>query len=279
MSFPHPVLGAGMCYSKEIETSDVQLSVNQDDAKNFKFLILLNQPSKNIQSLIDKNLAEYLIEVDCSDTFLRFAQSARDKVITLNIPKKHVYNEVDFSCSIVVKCDTLHLEDKYNEWHSDFQGLAFDLVKSEPLAIYPTVKFPVNLKFERLYAAGSYIQVDKTDKAMSWVELNEDKILIMLPETHYKKFDRLHTDRRFATNFRASMIFNALFFALHFVSEDQYKNKLWAKCICQRVQSEKKLKEYEDVLTGNTTEARIFALAQLMLDDPYGALLDILNKL
>lgn len=276
--YPHPVLGSGLSYIKPVKEDDIELCVNQDDPVNYRFLVKLNIPSKNINALIGENKVEYMCEIDCPDTFYRVCKPFSTKEFAFDIPRKEVYDEISFSCSVVVKEDFL-LEDKYSEWHTDFKGLKFNVSKGEPIAVFPIKKYPVDLRFERLYASGSFIQFDQTDKQYTWINLNEDKIVVMLPKNQYLKFKDLRNNLVYANIFRASIVLNALEYALRHITESQYKNKLWAQAVCQRVQTESKLKLFKNVISSEVDDTEILNLAQALLDDPYGDMIKLLlNK-
>lgn len=273
MCFPHPVDGIGHGFKESVGLEDFKLGINLDDSENLVFYIQLITKGKYVKELIKRQEVEFLAEFDCEYTFFRMSKSSIEREFTFVIPRKSVYHELTFSCSIVVK-DKLDYQDPYGEWSDDFKEVeSFQLKKGDPIVIYPERVFPLDLKFEKLYAAGSFIQVDKTDKPSSWIDINDEKIVIMLPNKTYKMFEELHRDRQFATIFQASFIMNALAEALMHIHEDIYKNKLWARAICQRVNTEKNLKEYREVIEEQGSKQRVYELAQAILDDPYSRLL------
>ena len=161
-----------------------------------------------------------------------------------------------------------------DDFNEDYHGFTFDLETGDMLAVFPLAWWNTNVKFDKLYAAGSFMQIveagDGIDK--TWFNLNDDRILIELPHDLFVQYQRIGNS--FPEVIHSSLVHNALVYALSNLSEYQESGKLWADSLQLR------LAELH-VLTSELKNdmSLVYKAADMLLQDPYKRMLDSLEKI
>ena len=162
-----------------------------------------------------------------------------------------------------------------SQFNQDYEGVSFDMEPGDVLVAFPSASYNLDIKYDKLYAAGSFMQIANggDDSRPTWFDLRGDKILIMLPPKMFKLYDeKIRVDRDYIEIIHSSIVFNALVFALARINNSEYDGKQWAESIKYRVKTEPALKGFDLEET-----ERIFELAQTLLEDPYQRMFDHLS--
>lgn len=272
VSLPYPVLGIYDDVYPLLGDDCIQMSDPVKTATEYQFGIDLKQGNKDIARLVNEGKAEYACEVTCRGTFLRRCYKSSTPHFDITLGRTEVNGRIEFQCFIAT-CQSIpnYSNDDFNE---DYHGFTFDLETGDMLAVFPLAWWNTNVKFDKLYAAGSFMQIveagDGIDKI--WFNLNEDRILIELPHDLFVQYQRIGNS--FPEVIHSSLVHNALVYALSNLSEYQETGKLWADSLQLR------LAELH-VLTSELKNdmSLVYKAADILLQDPYKRMLDSLEKI
>ena len=182
---------------------------------------------------------------------------------------------VDFSCFISVKSAIPnYVNEGFNE---DYSGFSFDMEQGDILATFPEFHYDVDIKYDKLQAAGSFMVIREGIYDITKFEFSGNKIEILLPTPLYNIYQE-GVGNRYAEVIHASMAYNALTCALYSINE--HKGTTWAKTILYRLRHEDELKRFmlEDS-EGNAMIEDVPTVANLLLKDPYNRMLNYLKNL
>ena len=273
VSLPYPVLGIHDDVYPLLEDGCLQMDDPIKTSTEYRFGITLTQNNHDIAVLIAEGKAEYACEVTCKDTYLRRCWHSDQPRFDITIDRKEVCGHIDFQCLIVAK-DSIpnYTNSNFNE---DYYGFSFDLEAGDLLAVFPLAWWNTEIKFDKLYAAGSFMQIVEAAEGIekTWFNLNDDsgRILIEMPHELFEQYQRVGNS--FPEIVHSSMVHNALVYALSNFFEYKDKGKLWADSIMIRME-EPQLQGYD-----LSDMSQVFQVADILLQDPYKRLLDSLEKI
>ena len=271
VSLPYPVLGIHDDVYPLLEEDCVQMSDPVKTAVSYTFSIDLTQRNRDITDLVAEGKAEYACEVTCKDTFLRLCYHSREPHFDITLDRKEVNGHIDFQCFIAAKVDILDYTNR--DFNEDYHGFTFDLEVGDMLAVFPLAWWNTEIKFDKLYAAGSFMHIveaaDGIDK--TWFNLDDDRIMIEMPHDLFVQYQRIGNS--FPEVIHSSLVHNALVYALSNLGEYQDKGKLWADSLMARM-DDPQLQQYD--LSDMT---QVYRVADILLQDPYKRLLDSLEKI
>lgn len=275
ISLPYPVLGISDDVFPLLKEDCVSIEGPVTTSNDFEFSIHLEQRNEEIEDFVKNGLAQYVCEINCSRTFLRkcLKQDSPDFHVTL--PRKGVSGKIEFDFFVTVKTPIPRYHN--SQFNSDYDGFYFDMEPGDVLVAFPSASYNVDIKYDKLFAAGSFMQIANSgdDTRPTWINISNDRILIELPPKMFKLYDdTIRHNNDYNEIIHSSIVFNALVFALYHIDEDQYKDLLWADSIRYRVETESALKEFD--LTDKT---RVFELAQALLEDPYQRMFNHLDAI
>ena len=272
VSLPYPVLGIHDDVYPLLEEGCVQMDDPIKTTTEYHFGISLTQRNRDITALVAAGKAEYACEVTCKDTFLRRCWHSSTPRFDITIGRKEVCGHIDFQCFIAAKVD---IPDYTNsDFNEDYYGFSFDLEVGDMLAVFPLAWWNTEIKFDKLYAAGSFMQIveaaDGIDK--TWFNLEEQRIMIEMPHDLFVQYQRIGNS--FPEVIHSSLVHNALIYALSSLGEYQDKGKLWADSLMARIADDPLLQQYD-----LSDMAQVYKVADILLQDPYKRLLDSLEKI
>ena len=272
VSLPYPVLGIYDDVYPLLGVDCIQMSDPVKTATEYQFGIQLNQKNKGIARLVAEGKAEYACEVTCRGTFLRRCYKSSTPHFDITLGRTEVNGRIEFQCFIAT-CQPLpnYSNDDFNE---DYHGFTFDLETGDMLAVFPLAWWNTNVKFDKLYAAGSFMQIveaaDGIDK--TWFNLSENRILIELPHDLFVQYQRIGNS--FPEVIHSSLVHNALVYALSNLSEYQESGKEWADSLLIRLAE---LHILPNELKNDMS--LVYRAADMLLQDPYKRMLDSLEKI
>ena len=271
ISLPYPVLGN----SDDIlpllpdDCISVQPSLDND---TYTFHITLKQENADITKLIQSGDAQYTCEVTCPRTYLRFCKTSATPEFDVILNRREVFARIEFACYVTVCQDIVGYSNSGQ--NEDYDGASFNMEAGDVLAAFPVASYNADLKYEKLYAAGSFMVVlDGDETPHTWFDANDDYIKVYLPHPMFEQFRALCKNRNFNELFHASIVFNALFKVLSEYSEKKYGNFQWAEAVKYRIDTEEDLHEFD---IKDTSKA--YELAQALLKDPYQRLFNHLAQ-
>lgn len=275
ISLPYPVLGISDDVYPLLKADCVSIEKPVTTATTLQFKVHLKQKNKEIAQFIRKGKAEYVCEIDCFKTFYRSCVKHSSPDFTIEIPRKSVSGRIKFDTFVTVKAPIEHYHN--SQFNADYDGVYFDMEPGDVLVAFPSAYYNLDIKYDKLFAAGSFMQIANggDDNKPTWFNIREDKILIMLPPKMFKEYqERIYADRDFIEIIHSSIVVNALVFALYHIDDSAYDGKQWSDSIKYRLSTEPELKDFDI-----TDKERVFDLAQALLADPYKRMFEHLAEL
>ena len=272
VSLPYPVLGIHDDVYPLLENGCVKMETPVKTASEYRFGITLTQRNKDITALVAQGKAEYACEVTCKDTFLRRCWHSSIPKFDITIGRKEVSGHIDFQCFIAAKEDIPGYTN--SDFNEDYYGFSFDLEVGDMLAVFPLAWWNTEIKYDKLYAAGSFMQIVETADGIdkTWFNLEEERILIEMPHDLFVQYQRIGNS--FPEVIHSSLVHNALVYALSNLGEYQDKGKLWADSLMTRLADDPQLQQYD-----LSDMSQVYKVADILLQDPYKRLLDSLEKI
>jgi hypothetical protein len=151
-----------------------------------------------LRELIDKKQAAIVMQVNCSSTFYSKTFDVYDLKNAITIPCAELREKVFvyfYVCALEDLPDYLPVGS-----HPDYEGFSFAIEKGDVLAVGNSTSFIAEKTFDPLNAPlNSLFRIQSgTHKNSTRVDLDQDKILITLPEDDYRlyweAFKRKQTD-------------------------------------------------------------------------------------
>ena len=271
MSLPYPVLGNSDDILPLLPNDSISVLPSFDN-NTYTFHITLKQENPDITTLIEEGFAEYTCEISCQRTYLLFCKKSPTPEIEISINRRDVFGRIELACYVSV-CD--YIAGYHNSGQNeDYGDASFNLEPGDVLIAFPIAIYNADLKYEKIYSAGSFMVVlDGDENPHTWFDANDDNIKVYLPHSMFEQFRALCKNRNFNELFHASIVFNALFKVLSEYSEKKYGYFQWAEAIKYRIDTEEELHQFD---INDTTKA--YELAQALLSDPYQRLFNHLAQ-
>ena len=275
ISLPYPVLGINDDVYPLLQEDNIVPELISNKTHH-TFNIKLKHSNLDLDNLIESGKAEYVCEVNCTKTYFRKCFTSKVPYFEINLDRKSVAGKVELICSITAVEDIYNYQNK--GFNPDYHGFSFHIEAGEVLAIFSNISYNFDIKYDKLYAAGSFMQVTQGVEGSdsTWFKIDSDMILIVLPPAMYRQYQLICNDRDFMEVFHASIVFNALVFALYHINEEEYEDKLWAESIKQIMCGKEKIKSKNYDLSDKN---RVYELAQDLLGDPYNRLFKHLHNM
>lgn len=268
ISLPYPVLGINDDITPMLPEDAVKVSVTSD-ILSYTFEIELSFDNDDIKKLVTKGKAEYSCEYECSRTMLRRCEKSDKPKFSVAIPRKDVNARINFYCFISVKSP---IKNYTNEgFNRDYDGAYFDMEKGDILATFPQFHYDVDIKYDKLQAAGAFMQIRESDLHEEvFFDISGDLIEILLPHVLYEMYSNNQIIKSAAEIIHSSLVMNALTFALLELKKSideksaDGETRMWGKAIIYRLRTEEKYS-----LSDLDEPSNIPKLAQRLLKDPY----------
>lgn len=178
------------------------LSDDRDDYKNSIFevdvhyrmigvneLLLefdITMDNDELQKLILKGDAEYVMHIECSNTSYRTTLNSITDQTSKTIPINRLNGKLELIALIVLKKDIKGYRNM--DWINDYDDIRFDLAKGSILAYYNIPSFEITKDYEEFSNAGSIFKISKrltAEPAPMDVELDAPQITIGLGTQEY----------------------------------------------------------------------------------------------
>lgn len=268
ITFPYPVLGS---YDDILPTpSEPEVTVTKDK-REYHFVVKLGYSNKDIERLVEEDYADYVCEVSCDMT--RFRRCYKSKLLhfQIDIPRRSVAGKINFSCTITLKKDLFHYSN--SGFHADYSDHTFDMEPGDLLGILGQFYYYADIKYDKLKAVGTFMEINETDAPLPSTNLDRDKIELRLPSALYAQYKDNPAVNSKADILHASLVLNSLTYALCRI--DNHSTRKWAETISYRIDTEPELEEFKEQ---DPEEWRVDKLAQILLGNPYERLFKFLSN-
>ena len=266
---PYPVLGIG---DAVLPVPTMDYSLTSDETKYvFEFDFTMENPES--QEYVDRGMAEYVCEVNCVSTFLRFCVRSQQPHLRVELKKNEVLNKIIFFCSIAVKGE---IKGYVNSgFHEDYAGYSFDLGPGDLLAYFGECEYDAGLQYDKLQAVRQIMSIKRGRDEDDDVKYNlaTDKIEILLPPALFDDYkENIQHKVSYSFIMQASLVFNALMYALYNIEDNQ--STLWARSIHYRLANEDSLRNFDI-----EDPEQIPAIVSAILRNPYSKLFESMKSL
>jgi len=268
VSLPYPVLGI----EDNVSPAPATTFDFKADENKYTFVFDFKMENPEIQGYIDNGKAEYVCEVNCVSTFLRFCVKSKEPHFKIELKRNEVLNEISFFCSLAVNSEIKGYTNK--GFHEDYAGYSFDLGPGDLLAYFGEYTYDAGLQYDKLQAIKQIMEIKRGHEGDGIkYNLATEKIEILLPPDLFDEYrNNIQYKASYGHIMRASLVYNSLMYALYNIEDN--RSTLWARSILYRLANEDDLKslDIEDPV-------QIPAIVNAILKDPYMKLFNCLGTL
>ncbi|MCC8119162.1 MAG: hypothetical protein LIP09_10530 [Bacteroidales bacterium] len=264
ISLPYPVLGLSDDILPALSSDAISAEINITP-RNYEFKVTLKFKNEEIEKQIRWKCAQFACEYECSKTMLRKCIFSESPDFEFSIPRNAVNGRININCFVSVIREIKKYQNKgFNE---DYQGFTFDLEPGDILVAFPPVRYDADIKYDKLQAAGSFMQIRKSDLHDDvFFDISGDKIEICMPSLLYELYEN-PTIKGQAQIIHASLVLNALTYALLNLNnseDEELLERTWAKTILYRLETEPGY-DKNDL----DEPSKVPLIAQKLLQNPY----------
>jgi len=188
--YPHPVLGHASDGEEDVSGSMFQASIDvgfDQTAIFFDVHMLVSNPT--IQRLLSEKKAEYVVHVECGQTFYRRAERSPEGSWSFVVSKDMVNGGVEV---LPVICARERIQNYQVEGaHKDFEGVPFTIEEGDFLAIGDPFEVDVDVTFDVLQKVSSIMELQlgvQPDGDPMEVDFTGDKIIVSVSRMDFANF-------------------------------------------------------------------------------------------
>jgi len=188
--YPHPVLGHASDGEEDVSGSMFQASIDvgfDQTAVFFDAHMLVSNPT--IQKLLSERKAEFVVHVECGQTFYRRAERSAEGSWRFVVSKDLVNGGVEV---LPVICARERIESYQVEGaHADFGDASFAIEEGDFLAIGDPFEVDVDVTFDVLQKVSSIMQLqrgEQPDGHPMEVDFDGDRIIVRVSSTDFANF-------------------------------------------------------------------------------------------
>jgi hypothetical protein len=225
-AFPHPVLANDLDHVEGTLSFEHNVS---DNGKEYVITIVYKIENSSLEKLISDGSLAIICEYNCTYTVYRKSKIATDNSVTITISKDNVKGKVEFESYIISVKEITNYHSL--DFHPDYQSYKFDFEPGDVLGYFGGFNFHTDINYRKLKAVSSFLVIESFENDMPDFVLDDNKIIVRLPENQYKRYanQRIAKREEFAPIFHSSIVFSALLFALQNIAE--YEDYAWAQVI------------------------------------------------
>lgn len=267
--YPYPVLSY---YSDDYIGSsfDVIMEAKKEGYDiRVDFLVELHNPG--LQNSLDDGKAKIVYHIECAQTGYRKVFMTSQEEYSQIISYKKVCGRVQI-CPFIVAIEDLN--GYVNElFHEDYRGFRFDIDAGCVMAVGRQVNIDIDKEINDLSQTPSVFSIIKNDdeiESSMLVNMDNNKIVISLPETDYYNYRSIKDGVKVQPILNSIVIIPALIFVLEEVASrevgerDEYNRWGWYRAIKKALTTRFDL----DIEAVEFSECDMFALAQRLIDVP-----------
>lgn len=274
--YPHPVLWDKV---DDYKTSKFDCEINMKrEIKRFSFEINFKLDNKELENMIEQNLAEFVIHIESPSSSYRTLEKTNSKNLKITLLDEKLLGKISLCPFILAKQD---IRNYYNsDWNQEYKGYKFQILKGSILAIGSQQSFSVDKEIEGLSDLPSIFTIYKketTELIPIEIEINSDKIKIGMNITDYEKYSPTKFGTEDSINIVNSfLIFPALIYIFERIKEnlEDYEEYRWFKAI-ERIFHKYSLKLDSDLISSKSS----LELAQKLMSFPVSKALISLENL
>lgn len=231
---PYPILdNYGDDYVNSFYSAEYELTTQFTEVYGkIKFKL----KNEEIENLIKKECAEYLVHIECPSTCYREKINTYETEVEFKISSLNLAKVIEIRTFIVLTKPVIDFESK--SFHPDYAGLRFSLAKHQIIAIGTAKNFYVKKDDRDLESLPSVVQImkmkDKKKGSYTVDTDGDDHITIGLSEDVYELYGQLGKSTFKATSF-SLVLMPALIVVLQrmhiFKDDEDVKGRHWFQVI------------------------------------------------
>ena len=235
LSYPYPMLRSeSIDYKQDFLNVDLDLQTSEN---GYEAKIDISTSNKNINDLLEKGFAIKGVIIKSSSTWYRKFFKLNTGENFIFISSKEVYGKVDIlPCIVAIK----NIEKFYsNDFSEEFKSIDIMINEGELLAVGDEYSFDALLESDIFKNTSSIFEFIKGEQKQLTYNLEEDKIIISLPEDIKNKYSNLvnamASPKSILNN---SLVFPVLVSVLYDMkeNEDFWEDKKWFKTIMKTIE-------------------------------------------
>ena len=273
--YPHPVLWDRVDDYKE-STFECDIKMHRD-IRRFVFDVNFQLKDKNIEEMIEQDLAEFVLHIESPASSYRILEKSNSNKMKITLSDDKILGKISFCPFILAKQDIDNYQN--NAWNDDYSGVKFLLSKGSILAIASQFNFTVSKEAElsTLPSIFTIYKKETTEDMPMEIEINSDKIRIGL---NIKDYENYSASKYFNENMvnivNSFLIFPTLIYVFERLKEglEDYEDYRWFQSI------DKMFRKYSMKLDLDLVKSQnSYELAQRLMSFPVSKSLDGLGKL
>lgn len=211
--YPYPILinGNGDYIDSYFESKVEQ----ENDGYNIKLKIFVNLKNDDLNKLIKDGYVKFAHHLECSQTCFRNIKLTDKNVDEIIIRNKDVNGKLQVCTFLVVFKDIQKYENTY--FSQEFKGFKFNFDKGLIIGIANEFDLEIDKIKDDLQKTSSIISIspnnDENEINMK-VDLNQEKIVILLPTLSYKKYNSVKDNLEIQPLMHSLVIIPALTYVL-----------------------------------------------------------------
>lgn len=188
--YPYPVISTesdDYINSKFEAEIDVEQGIN-DITLNIKIVLENN----DILKYIDDRKIEYIVHIECTNTYYRKCENTSKKNITIKIPQDKLLNKVVICTAIIAKEKIENFTSK--SFNKDYDGIVFEIPRGRVLGFSEQYELEIiknKLESEGQPSIFSVIKNNKENEPISF-DICNDKIKIVLDEQDFNNYNKIN---------------------------------------------------------------------------------------
>lgn len=236
--YPHPVLA---WFSDDYKEKMFQPSFNIEGNRGYyKITMLCKTSSKSLLRLIAEGRAAYALHIECTTTRYRDLFTSTDESFEIDIPVSDIDGKVEVCRLIVATSEISNYASE--EFHVDFTGRSFNLIKGDTLAVAEDITFFADKKDDELAKLPSIFSIRKSSEPKAEtlsVDLSNERITVYLSETAHENFITLNSDPLCRSTLCSTVLVPSLIYTLETLKRSESRESLselrWYRSLTRRL--------------------------------------------
>ena len=200
---------------------DVELKYEMHGVNHLRFDYNITMDNPQLQQLLDKGKAEYVIHMECSNTAFRKTINTITEQVIDDVPVGRLNGKLEIILLIVCKENIKGFIN--DDWNDDYAGLSFYLAKGSVLAYKNLPSLDIVKNFEELSSTNSIFMVYKrltTESKPMDVNLDASQIKIGLSTQEYDIYSRFCKKTQFQPILNSMLVLPALVYVFEELKQE-----------------------------------------------------------
>ena len=259
---------------------DVELKYEMHGVNHLRFDYNITMDNPQLQQLLDKGKAEYVIHMECSNTAFRKTINTITEQVIDDVPVGRLNGKLEIILLIVCKENIKGFIN--DDWNDDYAGLSFNLAKGSVLAYKNLPSLDIVKNFEELSSTNSIFMVYKrltTESKPMDVNLDASQIKIGLSTQEYDIYSRFCKKTQFQPILNSMLVLPALVYVFEELKQETgieaNEGKAWFISL-DKAYAKRGLNFVEEIMNDEKTSIQ---LAQEAMELPLSNAFTMLSEL